>query len=129
MMVCNDARPKTACSSRAYSMLRVWQGDNCNGGGVVADASMSALKSPLRCGLIACVPISHAACARPPNSALTARSCGHRPSNGAFGGLGDRLWLVLQALFDALSAAAAMHSIRTIHESTLLPFAACERVY
>ena len=67
MMVCNDARPKTACSSRAYSMLRAWQGDTCNGGGVVAAGPR--LSEDVRavgdlrgggCGcrlVIACVPV------------------------------------------------------------------------
>ena len=63
-MVYNDGRPRVAEPRRAFSCCAVCEGDNCNGGGVVADASMSSLKSPLRCGLIACVPISHAACLR-----------------------------------------------------------------
>ena len=63
-MVYNNGRPKPACSNRAYSCCAAWQGDKCNGGGVVAAASKSALTSPPRCGLIVCVPISLAACLR-----------------------------------------------------------------
>ena len=78
-----------------------------------------------------CAYPSHSlpACARPPNSALTARSCGHRWLTSAISRLGGRLWLVLQAVFDAHSAAAAMHAISIMLEDRLLPSAASESVY
>ena len=129
-MMYNDGRPCAAELRRAYSCCAVCEGDNCNGGSAVAAASMSAPTISPRCGLIELVPISRAALPRassqlrahcPLFSPQTLKSVKRRHL--------DRLWLVLQALFDALSAAAALDSIRTILESTLLPFAACERVY
>ena len=74
-MVYNDGRPhaQAARSSCAYSCYAGWEGDNCNGGGVVAAASMSApTMSPptsVRAHLLIkcvheCVPISRAALER-----------------------------------------------------------------
>ena len=96
----------------------------------MAAASKSALTSPPRCGLIVCVPISLAACLR-----ATSQLRAHCPllwpqmAHERNSRLGGRLWLVLQAVFDAHSAAAAMHAIRIMLEDRVLPSAVSESVY
>ena len=92
----------------------------------MAAASMSALTSPLRCGLIACVPISHAACLR-----ATSQLRAHCPllwpqmADKRVSRLDSRLGQLLSAQFDALCAAAALHAIRAVLEARLLPSAMC----
>ena len=67
-------------------------------------------------------------CARPPDTALTLPSPGHRRSIGAFAGLGDGFGCCLLAFFDAICLAAALHAIRTVLEVAVLPSAARESV-
>jgi len=103
-MIYSNGRPSTTESRRACPCCAACEGVNCNGGDTEAAAPISALTMVPRCGLIEC-------------------------SISAFAGLGDRLWLLLQAQFDALSASAAMHAIRDVLEATALPSAMCESVY
>ena len=96
----------------------------------MAAASKSALTSPPRCGLIVCVPISHAAWLR-----ATSQLRAHCPllwpqmAHKRFSRLDGRLWQLLQAQFDATCAAAALHAIRIMLEDRALPSAASERVF
>ena len=92
----------------------------------MAAASKSALTSPTRCGLIMCVPISHAACLR-----ATSQLRAHCPllwpqmADKRFSRLDGSFGQLLSAQFGALCAAAALHAIRAALEATLLLSAMC----
>ena len=65
-------------------------------------------------------------CERPPDTALTSPSPGHRCSIGAFAVLGDGFGCCLLAFLDAICLAAALHAIRTVLEAAVLLSAAQE---
>jgi len=59
-MIYSNGRPSTTESRRACPCCAACEGVNCNGGGTVAAAPISALTMVPRCGLIECVCIPRA---------------------------------------------------------------------
>ena len=96
----------------------------------MAAASKSALTSPPRCGLIMCVPISHAACLR-----ATSQLLAHCPllwpqmADKRFSRLDSRVGQLLSAQLGTPCTFAALHVITGVLEATAMPSAARERVF